>query len=136
MPVKSKPKALDRTPRLPSLKICGNTVNVRLTPEVTGDRHGIFLGCATSAIINDNHIELTSYPNASQYIYAIKVAGFFGPRLLIERNCMLGAFTGGIQAVLDAKWKPNNILWKACDNASSSPNVITQPPFVLTDNIP
>jgi Family of unknown function (DUF6519) len=117
------------------VQICGNTVNVRLTPEVTGDRHGIFLGCATSAIINDNHIELTSYPNASQYIYAIKVAGFFGPRLLIERNCMLGAFTGGIQTVLDATWQPKNILWKACDNASSSANVIS-PFFRVTDNIP
>jgi len=116
------------------VQICGNTVNVRLTPEVTGDRHGIFLGCATSAIIDDNHLELTSYPNAGQYIYAIKVAGFFGPRVLIERNCMLGNFTGGIQTVLDASGQPQNVLWKACDNASSSPNAISQL-FKQTDNI-
>ena len=116
------------------VQICGNTVNVRLTPEMTGDRHGIFLGCATSAIVNDNHLELTRSANAGQYIYAIKVAGYFGPRVLIERNCMLN-FTGGIQTVLDATTQPSGILWKACDNASNSPNVISQY-FRVTDNIP
>jgi hypothetical protein len=126
------------SPRPPHLlaervQICGNTVNIRLTPEMTGDRHGIFLGCVTSAVVNDNHLELTRQPNAGQDIFAIKIAGFFGPRLLIERNCMLN-FTNGIIAVPDATSLPRGVLWKASDNASTSPNITSF--FKVTDNIP
>jgi hypothetical protein len=32
----------------------GNTVNIQLTTEMTGDRHGIFLGCVSSDLVNDN----------------------------------------------------------------------------------
>jgi hypothetical protein len=116
------------------VQICGNTVNVRLTPELTGDRHGIFLGCATSALIDNNHLELTRQPNAGQDIYAIKIAGFFGGRLLIERNCMLG-FTFGVVAAPDATSLPGGVLWKAAENSSTSAHII--PRFFKTeDNVP
>ena len=122
------------------VQICGNSVNIRLTPEVTGNRHGIFLGCAKSAIINDNHLELTRSSNAGQDIFAIVVEGYYGPRLLIERNCMLN-FTNGIVVETDAQSLPTNqktktptVLWKASDNASSSPNFLSY--FETTDNIP
>lgn len=100
---------------------------------MTGDRHGIFLGCVTSAVVNDNHLELTRQPNAGQDIFGIKVAGYFGPRLLIERNCMLN-FTNGIYAAPDATSLPKGVLWKASDNASTSANVTSF--FKVTDNIP
>jgi len=116
------------------VQIRGNTVNIRLTAEMTGDRHGIFVGCATSAIVSDNHLELTRDENAGQDIYAIKVAGFFGPQLLLERNCMLN-FTAGIVTVPDATSLPSGVLWKATDNASSSPNSIASF-FTTTDNVP
>jgi hypothetical protein len=128
------------SPRPPHLlaarvQICGNTVNIRLTPEMTGDRHGIFLGCVNSAVVNDNHLQLTRQPNAGQFIDAIKIAGFFGPRLLIERNCMLN-FTNGIYAVPDATGVPDGVLWKASDNASSSPNSPNLTTFFrVADNI-
>ena len=115
------------------VQICGNTVNILLTPEMSGDRHGIYLGCATSAIISDNHLELTRGPNAGQDIYAIRVAGIFGPRILIERNCML-QFTYGIFAEPGNNPSSTANLWKAADNASTSPNWTAS--FRTTDNIP
>jgi hypothetical protein len=115
------------------VQICGNTVNIRLTAEMTGDRHGIFLGCVTSGLVSDNHLTLTRGTNAGQDIYAIKIAGFFGPSLLIERNSMLN-FTNGLFAAPDAKSLPSGVLWKASDNASTSANVTSF--FRVTDNIP
>jgi hypothetical protein len=115
------------------VQICGNTINVRLTPEMTGDRHGIFVGSVESAVINDNHVELFRGPNAGQDIYAIKAVGVLGHRVLIERNAMLG-FTLGIFVQANTRELPQGDLWKAADNVSTSYNYTG--PFKVTDNVP
>ena len=115
------------------VQICGNTVIVRLTPEMTGDRHGIFVGSVESAIIDDNHVELFRGANAGQDIYAIKVIGTLGPRVLVERNAML-RFTLGIFVQANVREAPQGYLWKAADNLSTSPNYTG--PFRVTDNVP
>ena len=115
------------------VQICGNTINIRLTSEMTGDRHGIFVGCVQSAVINDNHLELFRGPNAGQYIYAIKVSGMFGPRVLIEGNAML-RFTLGIYVQTNTRELPYGDLWKAADNVSTSTNYTGC--FKVTDNVP
>jgi hypothetical protein len=129
--MKTSPPSTDLAVK--QVQICGNTVNVLLTPEMSGDRHGIYLGCATSAVISDNQIALTRGPNAGQDIYAIRVAGIFGPRILIERNCMQ-QFTYGIFTQPGNSPSSTANLWKAADNASTSPNWTTG--FRTTDNIP
>jgi hypothetical protein len=115
------------------VQVNGNTIYVRLTPEMTGDRHGIFVGSVESAVINDNHVELFRGPNAGQDIYAIKVSGVLGPRVLVERNAMLG-FTLGIFVQAASGQSVQRNLWKAADNASTSTNHTG--PFRVTDNVP
>jgi hypothetical protein len=115
------------------VQICGNTINIFLTPESNGDRHGIFVGSVTSAIIDDNHLQLTRSRDAGQDIYAIKAVGVFGPKLLIERNSMLH-FTYGIYTQPATNPSPTANLWKASDNASTSANFTSS--FRVTDNIP
>ena len=115
------------------VQICGNTINIFLTPETNGDRHGIFVGSVTSAIIDDNHLQLTRSRDAGQDIYAIKAVGVFGPKLLIERNTMLH-FTYGIYAQPATNPSPKASLWKASDNASTSSNITSS--FRVMDNIP
>ncbi|HEX3153151.1 MAG TPA: DUF6519 domain-containing protein [Candidatus Angelobacter sp.] len=122
------------------VQICGNTITIRVTPETTGDRHGIYVGSVVSAIINDNQLELLRAFNPKetkqsvfpgQITWAIKVAGQFGPRMLIERNCML-QFSGGILTLPYSV--PETFLWKTSDNASSSKNSIVQS-FIQENNI-
>jgi hypothetical protein len=115
------------------VQIIGNTINVRLTTEMTGDRHGIFVGSVESAVISDNHVELFRGPNVGQEIYAIKVVGVLGPRMLIERNAML-RFTMGIFAQTGFSAIPQGDLWKAADNVSTSYNSTSC--FKVTDNVP
>jgi hypothetical protein len=105
-------------------------VNIRLTAEMTGDRHGIFVGCAGCALISDNHLELFRQFNAGQDIFAIKVMGVFGQSFLIERNCMLN-FTNGIVVIPEGSSSRGAPLWKAADNASTSANLT--PNFVTDD---
>lgn len=122
------------------VQICGNTITVRVTPETTGDRHGIYLGSVLSAIINDNQLELRRASQEQEHkaaalpgqvTYAIEVIGEFGPRILIERNCMVG-FSKGIYTY--PYETPENLLWKAADNASPSGNRISAS-FKQVDNV-
>jgi Family of unknown function (DUF6519) len=115
------------------VQISGNTINIRLTAEMTGDRHGIFVGGVQSAVISDNHVELFRGPNAGQDIYAIRVVGVLGPRVLIERNAML-RFSLGIYAQTGFSTLPQGDLWKAADNVSTSYNWTSC--FKVTDNVP
>jgi hypothetical protein len=114
------------------VQISGNTILVRLTAEMTGDRHGIFVGSVQSAVISDNHVELFRGPNVGQEIYAIKVSGVLGHRVLIERNAML-SFTMGIFAQTGFSALPQGDLWKAADNVSTSGNWTSC--FKVTDNV-
>jgi hypothetical protein len=121
--------------RLPStqVQIRGNTVNILMTPETNGGRHGIFLSSVTSGIISDNHITLKRTEYSGQDIYAIKVVGVFGLRLLIERNAMFN-FTGGIYAQPSGGFSSSSNLWLASDNASTSSSYL--PNFTVENNIP
>jgi hypothetical protein len=120
------------------VQIRGNTVNIRVTPETTGDRHGIYLGCVQSGLVAENHLQLTRTPSAKaagQFIDAIKVAGFFGQSLIIERNNMLG-FTIGVYTAQDATSKPNGVLWIAAENSSDAAHEITTGMFIAANNLP
>jgi hypothetical protein len=119
--------------RANAVQISGNTINIRLTSEMTGDRHGIFIGCVQSAVLSDNHLQLFRGPNAGQSIYGIKVSGLFGPRVLVERNAIFG-FTLGIYVQTNTRQLPAGDLWKAADNASTSDNFTGC--FKVTDNVP
>jgi Family of unknown function (DUF6519) len=128
-------KASPLLTRLPStqVQIRGNTVNILLTPETNGGRHGIFLSSIRSGIISDNHITLQRTADASQDIYGIKVVGVLGLRVLIERNAMFN-FNGGIYVQPESGTSQSTSLWKASDNASTSANYI--PSFILENNVP
>lgn len=115
------------------VQIRGNTVNILLTPETNGGRHGIFLSSVTSGIISDNHLTLQRTENAGQDIYGIKVVGVFGLRVLIERNAMFN-FSSGIYVQPESGSSQSASLWKASDNASTSANHI--PSFVVENNVP
>ena len=118
------------------VQIRGNTVNIRVTPETTGDRHGIFLGCVQSGLVSENHLELTRSPSstaAGQFIDAIKVAGFFGQSLIIERNNMTG-FTVGVYTAQDATAKPDGVLWISAENSSDVPHQIAGNGIFITEN--
>jgi hypothetical protein len=115
------------------VQIKGNTVNIRLTAEMTLDRHGIYLGCVTAGLVADNHLTLTRLAEAGQTIDGIKVAGFFGQSLLIERNNMQG-FSTGIYTAQDATSPPDGVLWKIADNASDAANAITGNSMFITEN--
>jgi hypothetical protein len=122
------------------VQITGNTIHLRLTPETWGDRHGIFLGCVNSAVVQDNHVDVTSTASQvggtpAQPIQAVKVAGHFGPLVLVERNSMSG-FTNGIYTDQDTRSIPAGTLWKVAENVSSSPHLIHQPYFRVADNVP
>jgi hypothetical protein len=113
--------------------ISGNTIRIRLTAEMTGDRHGIFVGCVASAVVRDNHLELFRAVYAGQDIYAIKISGVLGPRVLIEGNTML-RFSLGIFAQTNTQVIPQGDLWKAADNVSTSDNYTSC--FKIVDNVP
>jgi hypothetical protein len=119
------------------VQIRGNTINIRITPEMTGDRHGIFLGSVNSAIVSDNHMVLYRSGEAGteggQATYAIKVVGAFGRRVLIERNCML-RFTLGLYLQPSVNGLPNYDLWMAAENVSTSANYISC--FKVSNNVP
>jgi hypothetical protein len=119
------------------VQVTGNTVHLRLTPETWGDRHGIFLGCVNSAVVQDNHIDVTSSQGTpvSLPIQAVKVAGHFGPLVLVERNFMRG-FTNGVYTDQDARSVPGGTLWKVAENVSNSPHLIHTPYFRVADNVP
>jgi hypothetical protein len=106
--------------------ICGNTVNIRLTPEITYARHGIYLGGVTSALISDNNVDMTRSDNAGRDFTAIIVQGALGPRVLIERNFVQGQrLSGGIFAA-SIEPMPQVALWKASDNWSPAANSYPQ----------
>jgi Family of unknown function (DUF6519) len=101
------------------VQIRGNTVNIRLTANIAGDRHGIFVGCVKSAVVVENHLQLTRYPNARsvpRWIDGIKVEGSFGPFVVIERNCMLG-FNDGVDFV-SVGGAPSGAVWTNLENYS------------------
>jgi hypothetical protein len=121
------------------VQIKGNTVNIRISAQTTLDRHGIYLGCVTAGLVADNHLQLTRYPNANtatQSIDAIKIAGFFGQSLIVERNNMQG-FSTGIYTAQDATSPPDNVLWIISENASDAQHQITGGNMFITQyNIP
>jgi hypothetical protein len=117
------------------VQICGNTINVRLMAASTGDRHGIYLGGVTSALISDNIVTLSRVGRAGYSISAIEVFGLLGPRVLIERNYMAGFLEkvdNGIYVRTPASDAPKIHLWKAADNYSSTNNIL--PGFIAVDN--
>lgn len=128
-------KASPVVTRIPStqVQIRGNTVNIFLTPETIGGRHGIFLSSVTSGIISDNHLTLRHTENAGRETYAIRVVGVFGLRVLIERNAMFD-FSGGIYIQPERSSSQSPTLWKASDNASTSANWLAS--FIDENNIP
>jgi hypothetical protein len=115
------------------VQIRGNTINIRITPEMTGDRHGIFLGCVSSAIVSDNHLQLFRFDDAGQATYAIKAMGVFGRRVLIERNCMLH-FNLGLYLQPSGDGVPKGCLWMAAENVSTSANYTSC--FKVSNNLP
>lgn len=119
------------------VQICGNTVNIRLTPEITCARHGIYIGGVTGVLISDNTVGLARSVNAGQDFTAIVVQGVLGPRVLIERNLVAGqSLSCGVFAASTEPTTPSSILWKVADNWSSVANSFAVPPFISTDNQP
>lgn len=112
------------------LKICGNSIAVRMTPASFGGRHGIYVAGVTSALIDNNDLTLTRTADASQEINGIMVRGALGSRVLVERNYMRG-FTVGIFAQPFSH--PDNVLWKAADNWSNAHNFI--PGWIFENNV-
>jgi hypothetical protein len=115
------------------VQIRGNTVNILLTPETNGGRHGIFLSSVRSGIISDNHITLKKTVDANPDIYGIKMVGELGLRVLIERNAVFH-FTTGIYVRAESGSNSSGALWKASDNASTAQNYF--PALIQENNVP
>jgi hypothetical protein len=123
------------------VQIKGNTVNLRLTPDSIGARHGIFLGGVNSGLVAGNRLQLIP-AKSSNDIDAIKILGVFGQSLIIESNDMLG-FTTGVRARATnpppppAPNAPASVLWIAAQNSSDTAHQITVDGlFVTPNNIP
>ncbi|HUB51280.1 MAG TPA: DUF6519 domain-containing protein [Terracidiphilus sp.] len=116
------------------LRIVGNSIAVQMTPATTGDRHGIYVGGVTSALIAENDISLTRTADAGQTITGINVTRQLGARILIERNVVTGFTTG-----IDAWPGPGSItpsqnpLWLAAENYSDAANDIED--FTQSNNV-
>jgi hypothetical protein len=131
--MKASPPLTDLHPD--QVQICGNSVTVRVTPQTTLDRHGIYLSGVHSAIVSDNNVSLFRTEEASEDISALEVVGALGPRILIERNFLDGFSLGIVIFPNSASVAPGTALWKTADNWSSTKNIIPTT-FVETNNVP
>ena len=130
--MKANPPLTDQ--KAAQVQICGNSVSIRLTPQNSLERHGIYLSGANSAIVSDNNVELTRTEDASQQISGMEIEGALGSRILIERNYVDGFTYGIVAAPKSASTTNSPVLWKAADNWSSSKNVIPAT-FVQVNNV-
>lgn len=77
-------RALDS---IETVTICGNTIRICLPSLADRERHGIFVGNASSILIKDNHITLKRFPSTVNLrVEGIRVFGFLGKRMIIEHN--------------------------------------------------
>jgi hypothetical protein len=116
------------------LRIVGNSINVRMTPATTGDRHGIFVGGVASALIAENDVTLTATGDSGLWITGIDVTHTLGARTILSRNIVTG-FTTGIAASpgMGSTTPSLNPLRLATENYSDAANVFNG--FTLRDNI-
>ncbi len=118
--------------KVEQLRIVGNSIDVRMTPATTGDRHGIFVGGVASALISENDISLTATPDTGLWITGIDVTHTLGARTIIERNSVTG-FTTAIAASPGSGSSTKNTLRLAVENYSDAANVFNG--FITRDNV-
>lgn len=87
----------DKSPLATRVKIAGNVIDIGLTPDCIGERHGIFVGNCKSLVIENNRVALTRYSGAEQETDGIRVYGYYGPFIMIRANHLEG-FNVGIRA--------------------------------------
>lgn len=85
------------SPKASRVQIQGNTIDVALTGDSIGERHGIFVGNCQSLLVENNRVTLTRYGNADQETDGIRAYGFYGPFILIRANHLDG-FNVGVRA--------------------------------------
>jgi len=77
------------------VRVEGNQTDITLSPEITGERHGIFVGNVDSLNLVANNIRAIRYPSTLGYpVQGIRIYGFFGREIHVRRNHISGFDTG------------------------------------------
>jgi len=110
--------------------INGNTIAVALMAESSVERHGIFVGNATSLVIQNNQLSCESVGPANRLkIEGIRVYGFIGAMGNVTGNHMFGFTTGIRFSVLNNKTDGPSSIWRVADNVAikASAALVTTP---------
>lgn len=119
----------------------GNRVVTRLTFDALHQgRHAVFVGNTQSLLAEDNRLELDRRPGAEKFaVQGLVAFGFFGPRLLLQRNTTQGF---GVGVVVTPRTRPNQPipdkrLWLVNENVALDARTPVQAPATVTqrDNI-
>ena len=94
-----------------------NDVHIALMPESAVERHGIFVGNATSVIVEDNRLQCERVGDADRLaIDGIRIYGFLGPMAYVTRNDLVGFPTGIRFAALNNTTMGSTSMWRIVDN--------------------
>jgi len=115
------PTRRDDRLRLYKAHVTGNPVLLRV-PGFAGERHGIFVGNAHSAVVRENMVDLT-FPEVDDWaamkpIDGVRLWGTYGPLVRAVGNHCQGVYTG-------VRFNPINagdrllsgVAWRVEDNA-------------------
>ncbi len=81
--------------RTGTVSISGNTIGVRMSPEIPNERHGIFVGNVDTLLVQDNHISVRRAQGAERMrIEGIRIFGFLGRMAIVSRNHLVNATVG------------------------------------------
>jgi hypothetical protein len=103
--------------------IDNNVVNLALMPESSVERHGIFVGNASSLLIQNNQLSCLRYGAATRLsVEGIRVYGILGPMAYVTRNDMFGFSTGIRFGAVNDLSAGGGSMWRAIDNVAKGSN--------------
>lgn len=104
--------------------IDNNVVAVALMAESSVERHGVFVGNASSLVIQNNQLSCERVGAASRItIDGIRVYGFIGPMGFVTRNDLSGFTTGIRFAALNNIADGQGSMWRVIDNIARGAGV-------------
>jgi hypothetical protein len=88
--------------------IDSNRVELQLADVTSGGRYGIFVGNAGSVLVRANHVLLVDGSAEKLQVQALRLAGFYGPQIIVRDNLFDGTWTG---IALQTEQQPKPVLW-------------------------